>query len=64
MTAAALNASPSLKVTPLRSLKVYSLASELTVQLSASHGTISPVAGSWSVSESAKLRFSERVSIQ
>ena len=46
-TAAASSLLPSEKVTPGRSLKVYCVASALTVQLSAIHGSISSVTGFW-----------------
>jgi hypothetical protein len=46
-TAAASTGLPSEKVTPERSLKVYSVAVSLTVQLSAIQGSISSVAGFW-----------------
>ena len=44
-TAAASSGVPSEKVTPGRILNVYSVASALTVQLSAIHGSISSVFG-------------------
>jgi hypothetical protein len=55
-TALASSGVPSLKVTPLRRVNVYAVASALTCHFVASHGTIAPVAGSWSVSESTIWR--------
>ena len=56
LTAAASSGLPSLKVTPSRRVNVQLDASALDVQDSASHGLISPVSGSWSVSESTSWR--------
>jgi hypothetical protein len=59
-TAAASTAEPSEKVMPSRSVKVNSVAVSLTTQLSASQGRISPLSGSWSVSESTTCRVRSR----
>ncbi len=56
LTTAAVRALPSLKVTPERRWKVKVVASLLISQLWASQGTISPVSGFWSVSESTSWR--------
>ena len=55
-TAAASTGVPSLKVAPSRRVKVKLRPSGLTSQRSASQGTILPVFGSWSVSESTCWR--------
>lgn len=52
LTARAFTGVPSLKVAPSRRVKVNVVASLLTFQDFASQGTILPVRGSWSVSES------------
>ncbi len=57
LTAAASTGSPSLKVAPARSVKVNSVADALASNFEASHGTIFPVAGSWSVSEDTNWRL-------
>src|SRR3954447_16378083 len=64
LTAFASSGVPSLNVTPSRRGNVYVLASGDTVHFVASHGTILPVLGSWSVSESTRLRSIDRDSIQ
>jgi hypothetical protein len=56
LTTSAVSGVPSLKVTPGRRWKVNDRASEPTFQLCASQGTIFPVEGSWSVSESTSCR--------
>lgn len=56
LTTSAVSLEPSLNVTPGRRWKVNVRASSPTSQRSASHGTILPVAGSWSVSESTIWR--------
>ncbi|CAM5330077.1 hypothetical protein SFUMM280S_09210 [Streptomyces fumanus] len=62
-TAAASTGVPSLKVAPGRRWKVKDRASSPTSQLRASQGTMRPVAGSWSVSESTVWRSAYRVSL-
>lgn len=52
LTTCAVSGVPSLKVTPDLRWNVNVVVSELMSQLFASHGTILPVLGSWSVRES------------
>ncbi len=56
LTESAVTGVPSLNVTPSLSLNVNDVASGLISQLSASHGVMSPVFGSWSVNESTTWR--------
>lgn len=56
LTTEAFSGVPSLNVTPGLSRKMNVRASALTFQLWASQGTIFPVDGSWSVSESTSCR--------
>lgn len=51
------------KVTPSRRWKVKREPSSLTSQLSASHGTISPVSGSWSTRPSVFWRATVRETV-
>jgi hypothetical protein len=59
----ALNFVPSEKVTSSRRVNVNSEESSLTSQSVASHGTMSPVSGSWSTRVSAICRATARETV-